>query len=90
MKAIVPHTREWFASVKKHNPTQALHTRKVLKLAGNSEVCSVCGAEPEGDFRLGTAPEWTMRLCHVCHDLHRMYGLKLRELPAARRTLKAA
>ena len=77
---LIPHTREWFLSLKKHNPVQAQHTRRVLELAGNHECCSVCGDVPVGDYIIGREPVWSMRLCDTCRHLHLICGLKLHDV----------
>jgi len=85
MKVLKPHTDRWFESLKKTNPTQATHTRVVLKLAHRKDVCSVCGAEPCGDYAIGREARWSMRLCDTCHKLHSLFGLTLQPMPVARR-----
>ena len=79
-----PHTSRWFQSLSRRNPTQASHTKTVLKLAHSAEVCSLCGATPCGDYAVGTEAPFTMRLCETCHRLHQLFGLKLSPLPVRR------
>jgi hypothetical protein len=80
-----PHTSKWFESLKKVNPTQANHTRTVLRLAHNKDVCSVCGASPCGDYAIGKEARFTMRLCGTCHKLHALFGLTLQPIPDVKR-----
>lgn len=66
-----PHSPEWFAALKTFNPMQAAATERVVKLAGNSDVCSVCGDDPAKDYKLvaENLPQKavaTIRLCDDC------------------------
>lgn len=84
MKSLLtPHTTRWFETLRRLNPSQAHHTREILKLAHSKHVCSLCGAEPEGDYFLGRALLWTIRLCTTCCKLHKLLGLKLRKVARA-------
>lgn len=47
-----PHSLEWFAALKKVNPTQAAQTTQILTLAGRDDVCSICGDKSAIDCKL--------------------------------------
>lgn len=73
---LVPHSAEWFAALEKWNPQQAAHTREIVTLAGNAEVCSICGDSPAKDYRLvghalPAAAVGTLRLCNDCWNIRR-------------------
>jgi hypothetical protein len=63
-----PHSPERFAALEASNPQQAAHTQQIVKLAGSSDVCSVCGDDPASDYKL-MAPNMppkavgTIKLC---------------------------
>jgi hypothetical protein len=69
-----PHTAEWFKALEAFDPQQAAHTRKILRLAGRTDVCGVCGDDPATDYKLtgknlhadGVA---TVRLCDDCRTI---------------------
>lgn len=69
-----PHSKEWFAALERFDRHQADHTRKIIRLAGSAEVCSVCGDKPSSDYQIlkadvpeGAVP--TIRLCDDCRDV---------------------
>jgi hypothetical protein len=67
-----PHTHGWFASLREWNPKQAAMTEAAVQVAGNSNVCSVCGDEPARDYTLVSMPAvgpGTLRLCDDCFNL---------------------
>jgi hypothetical protein len=71
-----PHTPEWFEALEVWNPAQAEHTRKIIQLAGDPNVCSICGDDPASDYRLeeGYRPAAgvdTLRLCDDCLRIRR-------------------
>ena len=64
-----PHSKAWFAALETFNPSQANHTRAILKAAGRDDVCSVCGDFPAEDLELVGAnapPLASIRLCQDC------------------------
>jgi hypothetical protein len=66
-----PHTPEWFTALEVWDPPKAAMTRKVIKLAGSPDVCSICGDDPAKDYRLEEAHRPaggvdTLRLCDDC------------------------
>ena len=76
-----PHSPEWFTEVEQIDPLQATQTRQVIKLAGRSDVCSVCGDHPALTFRIVVptpAPghPGTIRLCNDCLGLRGAVGEK--------------
>jgi hypothetical protein len=74
-----PHSPEWFAALEAFNPQQAAHTQQIVKLAGSSDVCSVCGDDPASAYKL-TAPNMpakavgTIKLCADCLKLRSAAG----------------
>lgn len=73
---LTPHTPEWFSALASWNPSQAAHSRRIIELAGNVDVCSICGDEPAKDYRLigPTVPDGcvhTIRLCNDCWNIQR-------------------
>ena len=69
-----PHSNEWFAALEKFDQHQAEHTRQIIRLAGSSEVCSVCGDKPASDYQIlkASVPKDsvpTIRLCDDCRDV---------------------
>ena len=70
-----PHSPEWFSALNAFNRQPADHTQQILKLAGRTDVCSICGDHPASDFTLVEAmpPDAvaTMRLCRDCHRARR-------------------
>ena len=54
-------------------------TRTVIEIAGNSDVCSLCGDTPASDYRLDkpnrppNGPD-TLRLCGDCLRIRKMSG----------------
>jgi hypothetical protein len=74
-----PHTSEWFDALGVWNPAQAEHTRMIIQLAGDANVCSICGDDPANDYRLeeGYRPPAgvdTLRLCGDCLRIRRASG----------------
>lgn len=75
-----PHSPEWFAALRRVNPTQAEHTQQIISLAGRDDICSICGDDPAIDYKLAgdqVAPDAisTLRLCGECLEIRRgMYG----------------
>jgi hypothetical protein len=66
-----PHSEEWFEALAAVNPDQAAATRQIIALAGDENVCGVCGDDPAEDYKLvGKGHEKlavaTMRLCSDC------------------------
>ena len=74
MTYLMPHSKEWFAALGKVNPQEAAHAKKLIKAAGTTEVCSICGGEPARDYQAtnrwftGAVPA-TFRLCEDCLSL---------------------
>ncbi len=76
---LTPHTPEWFAALEQWDPPKAMMTRKIIELAGRTDVCSICGDDPASDYRLeeeyrpaGGAD--TLRLCDDCVRIRRAAG----------------
>ena len=70
-----PHTPEWFAAVRRQNPQQTAQTEQLVKLAGRTDVCSICGDTPSKVYRGVEAPALTIRLCDDCKRMQKqMYG----------------
>ena len=79
MGDLEPRSPEWFAALLTFAPLQAAHTRQIIKLAGRSDVCSICGDAPATDYLLNseTLPPLavrTLRLCDDCHEIRGMQG----------------
>lgn len=69
-----PHSTEWFSTLDAFQPTQAAHTRQILKAAGRKDVCSICGDDPAEDFKiveekLAANAVASIRLCAGCRRL---------------------
>ena len=76
---LTPHSSEWFDALAAFNPAQALHTRAILRAAGRSDVCSVCGDDPASDFQMvSPIPDQSsvaaIRLCDDCGSIREMNG----------------
>lgn len=76
---LTPHTDEWFTAMEQWDPPKAMMTRKVIEMAGRSDVCSVCGDDPASDYYLAgehrpTAGPDTLRLCDDCVLIRRASG----------------
>lgn len=75
----VPHSPEWFAALEKFNSGQAAHSAQIIKRAGRSDVCSICGDSPTLDYKIvgDNLPDKavaTIRLCEDCRAIReRMY-----------------
>ena len=72
-----PHTKEWFAALKKVNPQQAAQTEQIIGLAGSSAVCSVCGDKESRDYQIlkmkfDRDVVATIRLCDDCREIRKM------------------
>ncbi len=76
---LTPHSPEWFAALQQWDPAKAMMTRKVVELAGTTDVCSVCGDGPASDYSLeeehrpAGGPD-TWRLCADCLEIRRRSG----------------
>lgn len=67
-RVLLPHSPEWFATMRLWDPVKAAQTKFVVEDAGRDGVCSICGDDPARDYRLeksfrpaGGAD--TLRLC---------------------------
>jgi hypothetical protein len=74
-----PHSPEWFAGVEAFDPAQAAQARAILKAAGRSDVCSVCGDDPAADYKLISPKPHrdavaTIRLCDDCRNIRKAAG----------------
>ena len=75
-----PHSKAWFEELEKQNPIQAAQTKRIISLAGNEEVCSVCGDDEAKDYKLEGAQAThgmvvTLRLCDDCLNIRKsMHG----------------
>lgn len=77
-RKLKPHTPAWFAAFQRINPLQTDLTRNLIKRAGHDNVCSTCGAEPQGDYLVLMIPYITLRLCQPCLEIYaRTYGTQL-------------
>ncbi len=88
MSYLTPHSKEWFAALAKFDPQEAAHTKQILKSAGSTEVCSLCGSEPARDYQVMN--KWfangvvaTFRLCEDCLSMRATEGDQMALLPAA-------
>lgn len=80
-----PHSPEWFQALGVLAPQQAAMTANVLKLAGSSDVCSVCGDRPAVDYTVTGVffPDGspaTLRLCRDCRRIREDRGEQYTEL----------
>ena len=86
MTYLTPHSKEWFAALALRDPGQAARTRQIISLAGNAEVCGVCGDDPAKDYEVvgvTFAPKTpaTMRLCDDCKSIReRMHDERFRSI----------
>ncbi len=70
-----PHTPEWFEALRKQNPQQAAMTEQIVKAAGRTDVCSICGDADSNPYRMVGDPGLTLRLCDDCKAMQKsMYG----------------
>lgn len=74
-----PHTEAWFTALELRNPRQAAMTRRAIKMAGRSDVCSICGDDHAADALLveDGVPEYaslTLRLCVDCRAIRTAAG----------------
>jgi hypothetical protein len=75
---LTPHTAEWLDAFQMLNPVQAELTKRFIKRAGHSYVCTTCGDTPMGDYLVQMIPYITLRLCQPCLDIYaRTYGASL-------------
>lgn len=73
----VPHSPDWFDALETFDSGQAAHTRQIVKRAGRSDVCSVCGDSPTLDYKvvgsdLPANAVGTIRLCGDCRSMREM------------------
>lgn len=71
MTDVTPHSLEWFGIVDRLAPAFARTVRFTIQCESSPDVCSVCGDEPIGDFRVIEAVATTrgvptIRLCDCC------------------------
>lgn len=76
---LMPHSPEWFALLERWDPPQAMMTRRVLELAGNPNVCSICGDDPAQAYYLpakyrSAGGVDTLRLCTDCLAIRHEMG----------------
>ncbi len=76
---LTPHSEEWFALLEQWDPPQAMLTRQTIQLAGNPDVCSVCGDFPGKDYYLpprsrSAGGVHTLRLCKDCLEIRHTMG----------------
>ena len=76
IRHLTPHTAEWFTALESCNAMQAAQTRQIIKLAGKSDVCSVCGDAPATDYKVDGAifaldVGATVRLCDDCREIRK-------------------
>lgn len=79
MADIIPHSAEWFEAVQKHDPVFARTARVTTECDGSVRVCSVCGDEPVGAFRIieavaSTRGIPTIRLCDCRLEIREGFG----------------
>ena len=58
-----PHTAEWFEALRRINPQQAAQTQQIVRTAGRTDVCSICGDARSKTYRAVDNPGLTLRLC---------------------------
>ena len=66
-----PHTPEWFDALRKLNPQQAMMTEQIVKAAGRTDVCSICGDENSTAYRMVGEPGLALRLCDDCKTVQK-------------------
>lgn len=77
-----PHTPEWFAALRARNPRQAAMTEQLVKLAGRTDICSMCGDVNSKPYRTVEEPSLTLRLCSDCERMQKqMYGSSFDPIP---------
>jgi hypothetical protein len=81
-----PHSRAWFDALSSFNARQAAHTRQIVQMAGNIDVCSVCGDERASDYHLvghdlPCDAVRTLRLCEDCLGIRQAQGEPFVPLP---------
>lgn len=65
---MVPHTPAWFSITSHLNPDIANSARRNIQHAGHTNICSICGDNPEGDF-LFMSGTLVLRLCPGCKEI---------------------
>lgn len=65
---MTPHTPEWFTATTRTNPDIAEAAHRNILYAGHTNVCSICGDRPEGDF-VYMGGSLFLRLCASCKQL---------------------
>lgn len=78
--SLLPHTPEWFAELRRANPQQASHTARIVELAGNEQVCSICGDTPAEDCSV----PGSRLLARLCRDCKKIQGGQRWSPPPAR------
>jgi hypothetical protein len=69
------HGPEWFAKLRQVNPQQAAMTSQIVRMAGRTDVCSICGDTASTPYRSVAEPGLTLRLCDDCKGIQKqMYG----------------
>ncbi|MFC5862171.1 YiiX/YebB-like N1pC/P60 family cysteine hydrolase [Acidicapsa dinghuensis] len=76
---LMPHSPEWFTVLERWDLPQAMMTRRVLELAGNPNVCSICGDDPAQVYYLPARHRSaggvdTLRLCSDCLEIRHGMG----------------
>ena len=75
----IPHSLQWFDTLRQMDLTLAIHTARILQVSGRDDVCGECGETPALDYELQGAglPDGTiltMRLCSICAVIRRGLG----------------
>ena len=69
------HTPEWFDALRRLDPEQAAMTAQIIKLAGHSDVCSICGEPRSKPYIMVAEPALPIRLCDDCLRIQKeMHG----------------
>jgi hypothetical protein len=74
-----PHSSEWFKALEAFDIVQAAHSRKIIDLAGKTDVCTICGDDPASDYKLVHPKPHkdavaTIRLCDDCRLIREQNG----------------
>lgn len=78
----IPHSKDWFAALRRINPRQAELTERVIRLAGREDVCSICGDTESAVYRMVGDPGLTLRLCDDCKRIQKdMHGASFDRVP---------
>jgi hypothetical protein len=82
---LIPHSTEWFEALTRFDANQAAHTAAVIRRAGRSDVCSICGDDPARDYEIDLTQAdpgavTTLRLCDDCLSIQKRQGARFTPL----------